>query len=87
MAEAAQAVLGQLISEPYDSLHQAPRFEAPFAILRGTEDELIPVGNVLNLYALVPQPKQRVWIKGGTHCDLLERSDAAEITRFLDIVS
>jgi alpha-beta hydrolase superfamily lysophospholipase len=89
LAEAAQPTLplGLFIGEPYDSLPHAARFKAPFVILHGTEDEFIPAENVLNLFAVAPEPKRLCWIPGGRHCDLMELGGAAKVTGFLDIVS
>jgi alpha-beta hydrolase superfamily lysophospholipase len=87
LAEEAQPTLGLLVGEPYDSVPHAERFKAPFVILHGTEDELIPAANVLNLYAAAPEPKRLCWIPGGRHCDLMERGGAAKLLGFLDIVS
>jgi fermentation-respiration switch protein FrsA (DUF1100 family) len=58
---------------PFDRFRtdaRLPRVTVPVLVIHGTEDEVIGFWHGQRLYALAPEPKQRLWVQGATHNDL-----------------
>jgi hypothetical protein len=58
------------IGEVYDSVAKIPRVRCPIMIIHGELDELIPVGEGLDLYAAAPEPKELFLVPGAGHNDV-----------------
>ncbi len=48
-------------------LDEAPKIRVPWLLVHGTEDDVVPIQDSLDIYAKANQPKQLIEIKGANH--------------------
>jgi hypothetical protein len=73
-------VMTQVRLMPFDkfaNLEKMPRVKCPVLVIQGTADRVIPFRHGQKLYAAAPQPKQRLWVEGADHNDVLETAGEA----------
>ena len=58
-----------LLCDKFNSLKSIRRAECPVLVIHGTADEIIPFWHGQKLYDAAAEPKQHLWIEGGTHYD------------------
>jgi len=61
---------GTPLGEVYDSISKLPRARCPVMVIHGDRDELIPVGEGLELYAAAPEPKELYLVAEAGHNDV-----------------
>ncbi len=61
---------GVPIGEVYDSITKIAHVRCPILVIHGEMDELIPVGEGLDLYAAAPEPKELYLVPGAGHNDV-----------------
>jgi fermentation-respiration switch protein FrsA (DUF1100 family) len=61
---------GVPLGEVYDSISKLPRASCPVLVIHGEMDELIPVGEGLELYAAAPEPKELYLVPKAGHNDV-----------------
>jgi hypothetical protein len=61
---------GVPLGEVYDSISKLPSTRCPVLVIHGEMDELIPVGEGLDLYAAAPEPKELYLVPGAGHNDV-----------------
>lgn len=61
---------GVPLGEVYDSISKLPSARCPVLVIHGEMDELIPVGEGLDLYAAAPEPKELYLVPGAGHNDV-----------------
>jgi fermentation-respiration switch protein FrsA (DUF1100 family) len=75
------------LGEVYDSVSKLPHARCPVLVIHGEMDELIPVGEGLELYAAAPEPKELYLVPGAGHNDVSLVAGSAyarKIASFLD---
>jgi fermentation-respiration switch protein FrsA (DUF1100 family) len=55
--------------DKFNSLKSIRRAHCPALVIHGTADEVIPFWHGQKLYEAAPEPRQHLWIEGGTHRD------------------
>ena len=55
--------------DKFNNLKSIRRADCPALVIHGTADEIIPFWHGQKLYNAAPEPKQHLWIEGGTHND------------------
>lgn len=61
---------GVPLGESYNSLSRLPRVRCPVMVIHGDRDELIPVGEGMDLYEAAPEPKELYLVQGAGHNDV-----------------
>jgi fermentation-respiration switch protein FrsA (DUF1100 family) len=61
---------GAPLGEVYDSIAKLPRTRSPVLVIHGDTDELIPVGEGLDLFAAAREPKELYLVPGAGHNDV-----------------
>jgi len=61
---------GVPLGEVYDSIAKLPTTRSPVLVIHGDRDDLIPVGEGLDLYAAAPEPKELYLVPGAGHNDV-----------------
>jgi fermentation-respiration switch protein FrsA (DUF1100 family) len=65
---------------PFDrfiNLEKMRRVRCPVLVIHGTADQTIPFSHGQRLYAAAPAPKDRLWVGGAGHNDLIETAGDA----------
>ncbi len=78
---------GVPLGEKYDSIGKIKRVRCPVMVIHGDEDELIPVGEGMDLYDAAPEPKELYLVRGAGHNDVSMVAGpnyARRITTFLN---
>jgi len=78
---------GVPLGEVYDSIAKLPRTRSPILIIHGELDELIPVGEGLDLFEAAPEPKELYLVPGAGHNDVslvAGKEYARRIAHFLE---
>lgn len=76
-----------LVPNRYDGLDALAGIEAPVLVIHGTRDEIIPFSHGKTLFEAAREPKEHLWIEGGTHNDLFEAAGieiVKAITTFIE---
>ncbi len=58
------------LGETYDSIGKLPRIRCPLLVIHGDRDELIPVGEGLDLFEAAAEPKELYLVQGAGHNDV-----------------
>jgi hypothetical protein len=66
-----------LTSERYDAASRIGELRAPVLVIHGTDDDLIPVTEGRELFALAPEPKELYLVEGAGHNDVSYVAGAA----------
>ena len=61
---------GVPLGEKYDSISKITRARCPVLVIHGDVDELIPVGEGMDLYEAAPEPKELYLVPGAGHNDV-----------------
>ena len=61
---------GVPLGEVYDSVGKIANTRSPILVIHGEMDELIPVGEGLDLFAAAPEPKELYLVSGAGHNDV-----------------
>lgn len=56
----------------FDNLAKLPGIDCPVLLLHGTADQTVPFSHALKNYAAVRTEKERLWVDGAGHNDLIE---------------
>ncbi len=65
---------------PFDkfvNLEKMPRVSCPVLVIHGTADRTIPFWHGQRLYDAAPGPKEKLWVEGAGHNDLIESAPDA----------
>jgi uncharacterized protein len=79
---------GVPLGEKYDSIGKIKGAHCPVMVIHGDADELIPVGEGMDLFNAAPEPKELFLVRGAGHNDVSMVAGpgyAHRITAFLDI--
>jgi pimeloyl-ACP methyl ester carboxylesterase len=60
-----------------------PRVRAPVAIMHGTDDEVVPIENGRNLFAMAKRPVEPLWLEGYGHNDLPQSAAFSYLRSFM----
>jgi uncharacterized protein len=69
--------------DQFRSLDIIQSAKAPFLILHGTADQVVPFAFGERLFQAAPEPKHFVRIEGGNHTRNLEQGGLVAVNRFL----
>jgi len=58
--------------DKFDNLARVAEINCPVLIIHGTEDETVPFEHAEALYAAAPQPKQKLFVRGAGHNNLID---------------
>jgi fermentation-respiration switch protein FrsA (DUF1100 family) len=77
---------GVPIGEKYDSIGKITATLSPVLVIHGKLDELIPVGEGLDLYAAAPEPKELYLVPGAGHNNVSMMAGSEYARRILSFI-
>ena len=83
------SLFAPLIGRRLDSEGKIPGITAPILMFHGERDEIVPVGQGEALFAVAPEPKTMLLIRGAQHNDIIDVAGGQfwqPLARFLDEV-
>ena len=73
-----------LVKDKFKSYAKINNIVSPILIMHGTEDEVVDFSHGESLFSLAPEPKQKIFVRGGSHNNLYDFDIEKEITTFLE---
>ena len=74
----------------FNNLATIGSVNCPVMVIHGTNDQVVPFEQGLQLYAKAPEPKTFTWIKDAGHSDVIEKFPEvyySSLNRFLELIS